>query len=196
MPRCRGLKCWCRHFPIQSFERWLGRNTSGQCDLHRLLGHLLLPKMYATADQYGVTPRLSITASGVHESAKLTKDMVAHGKLIAWLNNEENAKGKGSYYEVSKLLEVLFVQELANHLKKREEGRTKVIVNVIDPGRGTLSFQPHTTYGPTWRKVFMTVLKAVFARSAEVGSRTIVNGGENDNFQTHGKYLSICQVFP
>jgi NAD(P)-dependent dehydrogenase (short-subunit alcohol dehydrogenase family) len=57
------------------------------------LAILLLPKMYATADQYGVTPRLSITASGVHESAKVTKEMVTHGKLIAWLNNEETPKG-------------------------------------------------------------------------------------------------------
>ncbi|KAG2187078.1 hypothetical protein INT44_003306 [Umbelopsis vinacea] len=158
------------------------------------LAILLLPKMYATADQFGVTPRLNITASGVHEWAKVTKEMVSDGKLIAWLNKEENAKGKGSYYEVSKLLEVFFVQELANYIKKRDNGQTKVIVNTIDPGLCHSNLTRNMVQ--PGEKIFMTVFKTAFARSTEVGSRTIVNAGENENFQTHGKYLANCVVFP
>ncbi|KAI8577262.1 hypothetical protein K450DRAFT_213090 [Umbelopsis ramanniana AG] len=158
------------------------------------LAILLLPKLYATDDQYGVTPRLNVTASGVHGWAKVTKDMISDGNMIEWLNKEENAKGEESYYVISKLLEVFFVQELANYIKKRENGQTKVIVNVIDPGLCHSNFTRNITQ--TRQKVFMTVFKAIFARSTEVGSRTIVNAGENDNFHTHGKYLANCVVFP
>ncbi|KAG2187058.1 hypothetical protein INT44_003286 [Umbelopsis vinacea] len=158
------------------------------------LAILLLPKMYATADQFGVTPRLNVTASGVHGWANVTKDMVSDGKLIAWLNKEENSKGEKSYYVISKLLEVFFMQELAKYIKKGQNRQTKVIVNVIDPGLCHSNFTRNIVR--TRDKVSMTIFKAIFARSTEVGSRTIVNAGENDNFHTHGKYLANCIVFP
>ncbi|KAG2187081.1 hypothetical protein INT44_003309 [Umbelopsis vinacea] len=158
------------------------------------LSILLLPKLYATADQYGVTPRLNITSSGIHLQAKLTKEMLAKGKPIEWLNTEENVKGEQSHYEVSKLLEVFFVQELANYIKRRDNGQTKVIVNAIDPGLCHSKLVRNIT--DPGQKLFMTVFKFLMARSEEVGSRTIVNAGENDNFQTHGKYLSSCVVSP
>lgn len=156
------------------------------------LAVLLLPKMYATADQFAVTPRLSITASGVHEQAVVTKEMLADGKMIEWLNTEENVKGQKSHYQVSKLLELFFVQELAKHIKRRDNGQPKVIVNVVDPGLCHSKLARHIT--EPGQKRFMTILKAIFARSEEHGSRTIVNGGENDNFETHGKYLTSCAV--
>jgi retinol dehydrogenase 12 len=156
------------------------------------LAVLLLPKMYRTADQFGVTPRLSITASGVHEEAKVTKEMFVDGKMIEWLNTEENVKDRSTHYEVSKLLELFFVQELAKHIKRRDSGQPKVIVNVIDPGLCHSNLSRHMT--EPGEKLLMTVFKAIFARSEEHGSRTIVNGGENDNFETHGKYLSSCAV--
>jgi retinol dehydrogenase 12 len=158
------------------------------------LAILLLPKMYATADQYGVTPRLNITSSGIHTQATLTKEMLSKGKPIEWLNTEENVKGQPSHYQVSKLLEVFFVQELANYIKRRDDGQTKVIVNAIDPGL-CHSKLVRNIKAPG-QKLFMTVFKFLLARSEEVGARTIVNAGENDNFQTHGKYLSNCVVFP
>ncbi|KAH8547603.1 hypothetical protein BGW37DRAFT_524169 [Umbelopsis sp. PMI_123] len=111
---------------------------------------LLLPKLYATADQFGVTLRLSITSSGLHADATLTKEMLVDGKSIAWLSTEENVKVENSHCEVSKLLEVFYVQELAKHIERKENEQTKVIVNIIDPG--LLLFQSFQTYGSAWRK--------------------------------------------
>jgi NAD(P)-dependent dehydrogenase (short-subunit alcohol dehydrogenase family) len=37
------------------------------------LAVLLLPKMYATAEHFAVCPRITITSSGVHEGAVVTK---------------------------------------------------------------------------------------------------------------------------
>jgi hypothetical protein len=120
--------------------------------------------------------------------------MLANGKPIEWLNTEENVKGLSTHYQVSKLLEVFFVQVLANCIKRKDNRQTKVIVNTIDPG---------LCHSGLARKVknpglilFIKGFKGIFARSAEVGSRTIVNAGENGNFQTHGKYLANCVVFP
>jgi len=158
------------------------------------LSILLLPKLYATADQFGVTPRLNITSSGVHMQAKLTPQMLAKGKPIEWLNTEDNVKGQPTHYQVSKLLEVFWVQELANYIQKRDNGQTKVIVNAIDPGL-CHSRLVRNIKAPG-QKLFMATFKFLMARSEEVGARTIVNAGENDNFQTHGKYLSNCVVFP
>ncbi|KAH8547604.1 putative short-chain dehydrogenase [Umbelopsis sp. PMI_123] len=158
------------------------------------LAVLLLPKLYATADQFGVTPRLNITSSGVHVQKKLTKEMLVDGKPIAWLNTEKNVKKEMTHYQVSKLLEVFYVQELAKHIKTRENGQTKVIVNAIDPGLCHSNLVRNIENRA--QLLFMQTFKAIFARSTEVGSRTIVNAGENDNFETHGKFLANCVVFP
>ncbi|KAG2187079.1 hypothetical protein INT44_003307 [Umbelopsis vinacea] len=158
------------------------------------LAILLLPKMYATADQFGVTPRLNITSSGVHMHKTLTKEMLAKGKPIEWLNTEDNVKNEPTHYQVSKLLEVFFVQELANHIKRRDSGQPKVIVNAIDPGLCHSKLVRNLT--DTAQKLFITIFKFLVARSEEVGSRTILSAGENDCFHTHGKYMSNCVVFP
>ena len=155
------------------------------------LAILLLPKLYATANQYGVTPRLNITSSGVDAHAKVAKDMLVDGKFIEWLNTEEKVRGQRSHYQVSKLLEV-FVQELANYVKRRDNGQPKVIVNVICPGL-CHSNLVRNLKDPK-QVLFMTVYKAILARSTEVGLRTIVNAGEKNDFQTHGKYLANCEV--
>lgn len=158
------------------------------------LSILLLCKLYATAYEYVVTPRLTLTFSGVHAHTKLTKEMLAKRKPIEWLNTEENVKGLPTHYQVSKFLEVFFMQELANRTKRRDNGQTKVIVNAIDPGFCHSNLLRNLNSRAL--TLIMNGFQVIFARSAEVGSRTIVNAGENNNFHTHGKYLANCEVFP
>ncbi|CAO3669014.1 unnamed protein product [Umbelopsis ramanniana] len=145
------------------------------------LAILLLPKLYATADEYGITPRLTLTSSGVHAHSKLTKEMLANGKPIEWLSTEKNVKGLPTHYQVSKLLEVFFVRELANSIKRRDNGQTKIIVNAIDPGL-CHSGLARNVKNPGLI-LFMKCFKGIFARSAEVGSRTIVNGVKMATFK-------------
>jgi retinol dehydrogenase-12 len=154
-----------------------------------LLAVLLLPKLYATSDEYGVTPRLSITSSGIHEVLPLPK-VPQDENVIGWLNQEKHFDTKIGHYQASKLLEVFYFQELAKHVKERENGKPKVILNIIDPGLCHSNLLRHRD------SLLFRIIKAILARSSEVGSRTIVNGSENDNFETHGKYLSNCVVFP
>jgi NAD(P)-dependent dehydrogenase (short-subunit alcohol dehydrogenase family) len=154
-----------------------------------LLSVLLLPKLYATADEFGVTPRLSIVSSGIHEILPLP-DMPSDANVIEWLNKKENFNTKIGYYPVSKLLEIFYFQELAKHVKERQSGQPKVILNMIDPGLCHSNLLRHQD------SFIFRVVKRLLARTSEVGARTIVNGSENDNFETHGKYLSNCTVFP
>jgi NAD(P)-dependent dehydrogenase (short-subunit alcohol dehydrogenase family) len=154
-----------------------------------LLAVLLLPKLCATADEYGVTPRMSIVSSGLHEIAGLPK-MPKDANVIEWLNTEKNFNKKWGYYQVSKLLEIFYFQELAKHIPQAKSGQTKVILNMIDPGLCHSNLLRHSdSFG-------FRVFKCLFARTPEVGGRTIANGGELNNFETHGKYLSNCTVFP
>ena len=45
--------------------------------------------------------------------------------------------------------------------------------------------------GLTW--LIFTIASAIFARSTEVGSRTVVNGADGGE-ETHGEYLDDCKV--
>jgi NAD(P)-dependent dehydrogenase (short-subunit alcohol dehydrogenase family) len=154
-----------------------------------LLAVLLLPKLYATADEHGVTPRLSITSSGMHAFAPFPK-VPRDENVIQWLNNEKHFDTKAGHYAMSKLLEVLYFQELTKHIQDRGIGKPKVIVNLLDPGLCHSNLLRHQD------SFIKRTIKFLLARSSEVGSRTIVNASENNNFETHGKYLSNCVVFP
>lgn len=89
-------------------------------------------------------------------------------------------------YQVSKLLEVFYCRELAERTK--ESGKPIVVVNYLNPGLC------HSELGREagW---FLTMLKFFFARTTEVGSRTLVDAIEGGE-KTHGKYLSCCQITP
>ena len=41
--------------------------------------------------------------------------------------------------------------------------------------------------------IIFKIASAIFARSTEVGARTVVNGAEGGE-ETHGKYLDDCKV--
>lgn len=90
----------------------------------------------------------------------------------------------GGRYPVSKLLEVLFVRELAAHTK--ESKNSGIIINLITPGlcHSELSREAG---------IFLTILKFFLARTAEHGSRSLVNAAEGGP-ETHGQYLSNCGV--
>lgn len=84
-------------------------------------------------------------------------------------------------YPVSKLLEVLLVQELAGRVRGSE-----VIVNMVCPGlchsqidrEGGLKFK---------------LLKLIAGRSTEVGSRTLVAGAVS-GLESHGAYMKDGHV--
>ncbi|KAJ5542831.1 hypothetical protein N7535_005255 [Penicillium sp. DV-2018c] len=144
-----------------------------------LLGILLLPKLKATRQKNpSHTPRLSFVVSEVHALARFPEWKQAQPMKV--LSDKSTAQ-MNERYPLSKLLEVLVVQELAGRVRGSE-----VIINMINPGLC------HSQLGREigWQ---LTVLKLFLARSTEVGSRTLV-AGATAGLESHGSYMTDGHV--
>lgn len=91
---------------------------------------LLFPKLHETATKYNTQTHFTVTASELYQVAKFKERSAPAGQLFATLNNKEKAN-MSDRYNVSKLLEVLVVKQLAD-LSPINSG--KVIVNCVAPG--------------------------------------------------------------
>lgn len=144
---------------------------------------MILPKLRESATKFNTIPYLSIVSSDVHSWTSFPEKSSAN--IFDTLNNQETANMQDRY-PVSKLLEVLYSREMAERIKGSD--KPLVIVNTLNPGLC------HSELGRNagW---FLYILKLFFARTTEVGGRTLVNGIEGGE-GTHGQYLSCCQVTP
>ena len=95
--------------------------------LHALL---LYPKLHETAVKHNTYTHITVTSSELYEVAKFTERNSPCGQLFATLNDKTKAN-MSDRYNVSKLLEVFVVKQMA-HLAPLETG--KVIINSIAPG--------------------------------------------------------------
>lgn len=165
-----------RNFELaEGYERTITVNVIGTL----LLGLLLLPLLKATRQNVpSVHPRLSFVVSEVHAWAELPERNAEH--ILRALSDPSTAK-MNDRYPVSKLLEVLLVQELAGRVRGSE-----VIINMINPGLC------HSQLGRELGIGFM-IFKLVVARSTEVGSRTLV-ASASAGLESHGTYMSDGQV--
>lgn len=142
------------------------------------LAMLLLPKLQTSAQDFSITPRLSIVTSDVHARTQLP-EWKAPNTFDA-LGDEANAP-KIQPYPTSKLLEVLVVREIAPKL----EG-SGVVLNMLNPG---LCQSELGRDGG----LFLAVMKFLLARTTEVGSRTLVAAAVVGP-ESHGKYMTDAQV--
>ena len=144
---------------------------------------MILPKLQETATKFNITPHLTVVSSDVHTWTSFPERNSAN--IFDTLNNKQTAN-MPDRYPVSKLLEVFYCRELAERISK--SSKPLVVVNYLTPGLC------HSDLGREagW---FLTVLKFFFARTTEVGSRTLVSASEGGE-ATHGQYLSCCQVTP
>lgn len=92
----------------------------------------------------------------------------------------------GIRYNVSKLLEVFYCRELADHLKKSK--KPAVVLNFLNPGLCHSELGRDAGWG-------LTILKFFLARTTEAGSRTLVAAAYAGT-ESHGQYLSNCRVTP
>ncbi|KAH7303311.1 putative short-chain dehydrogenase [Stachybotrys elegans] len=150
-----------------------------------LLFALVLPKLKESAAKYKIRPIFSITSSVVHEHTTLPQKTAAEGQLLATISDKAFAeKHWDEQYPISKLLEVFFVRQFAD---EHPAPTFPITLNCINPGLC------HSELGrdvPGWGFI---VIKAILARSTEVGSRTLVHAG-SAGIDTHGQYLSDCQI--
>lgn len=90
-------------------------------------------------------------------------------------------------YQMSKLLQLYAVRQLAS---LRPPSDTGVIINYLSPGLCTTELSRHV--GLQVRMMIAT-MRFFFARTAEMGSRTLLHAAVAGK-ETHGKYLSECEI--
>jgi retinol dehydrogenase-12 len=153
-----------------------------------LLALLLLPKMRETSTKFNTRPILTVVSSDAHIFTSLEEQK--ENKIFEALRNEEGARtALGERYNVSKLLEILVCQYWTSESGPMGSDYP-ITLNMINPGfcrsELTRDVQGILVY-------VLALFKFLLARSTEVGSRTLVHAAVAGE-ETHGKYLSECQV--
>ncbi|KAJ2993561.1 hypothetical protein NUW58_g1800 [Xylaria curta] len=150
-----------------------------------LLAALIMPKLKETATRYNIRPVFCITGSGVHHYTSFPQKIAPEGKLLDTINDRAFAEARiRDQYPVSKLLEVLALRRFA---ELHPADQYPVTVNIADPGLCHSELARESTGFAFW------LFRQIFARTTEVGSRTIVHGG-SAGAVTHGQFLSDCAV--
>ncbi|KAG6363578.1 hypothetical protein INS49_008679 [Diaporthe citri] len=126
-----------------------------------LLALLMLPQLKETAKRFGVRPRLTVVASEVHAWCKFPER--DEPNVLAALDASEDL---GERYQVSKLLEVLVIKQIAPRIKGG------VTLNMLNPGLCHSELSRDSGLG-------LAVMKFFLARSTE---------------ESHGKYMSDAVV--
>ena len=94
-----------------------------------------------------------------------------------------------SRYNVSKLIELLVVRELADQITASGKDGC-VIVSLINPGFVDTSIMREAKF---FFSLYVTAMKKTISRTAEEGGRTLVSAAEGGP-ETHGQYLDDCKV--
>ncbi|KAI9688842.1 MAG: hypothetical protein M1822_001199 [Bathelium mastoideum] len=150
------------------------------------LGVLMMPKLSGDARKFGIHPTLVFIVSVLGYTVKTEMDKSREGKIFDGLNDQKSAN-MDSRYALTKLVEELAVRQFAASCRIE---RTGVVVNMVAPGLCSTSLGRDVR---TFTKIMHEGIRAMMARTAKVGSRTILHGlvaGE----KSHGKLLSGCKI--
>ena len=137
-----------------------------------LLALLLLPHLKRCKEETREPAHLTITGSGLHSAAKEEWfEIPKSGTVLEKLSDKENFN-RGQQYASSKILVEYIVQELAT-LAIMENGEVEVVVDSVCSGacKSDLGRQ----FDGFWEKIMVWIFMAIFARSTEAGSRTLVS---------------------
>ncbi|OGM44715.1 putative short-chain dehydrogenase/reductase family protein [Aspergillus bombycis] len=144
-----------------------------------LLALLVLPTLRKSARLHpGTKPRLTTVVSEVHAWTNFAERSAE--SVFKALDDKERANML-ERYETSKLLQVLLLREMV-----AQGAGDSVVINMVNPGFC------HSRLGREMGLMF-TLLKIVFARSTEVGSRTLVAGAASGE-ESHGAYMTNGKV--
>lgn len=139
-----------------------------------LLALVMLPKLKETASSHKKQTTLTIVSSETHLWTKFPEKQ--EESIFGALDKSEDLSER---YKVSKLLEILAIRQLAPKLQD-----SGVTLNYLTPGLC------HSEIGRDGGGGFTAwLVKAVLARTTEVGSRTLVTAGAAGK-ESHGKYMT------
>ncbi|KAE8377358.1 hypothetical protein BDV26DRAFT_281971 [Aspergillus bertholletiae] len=145
-----------------------------------LLELLVLPTLRKSARLHpGTKPRLTTVVSEVHGWTKFAE---RHAENVFRELDDRDRANMPERYETSKLLQVLLLREMV-----AQGAGDSVVINMLNPGFC------HSQLARDLQGLMFTVLKMVFARSTEVGSRTLVAGAAAGE-ESHGAYMTNGKV--
>jgi len=148
-----------------------------------LLALLLLPVLRRSAEEFKIRPNLVITASDVHFFTSFPERKAP--SIFDALNSPKEARMLDRY-NVSKMIEVLVCRALAaNEMKEAYP----VTLNFLTPGLCYSGLVKETGFVGA----VVSTLKFLFARTTEVGSRTLVHAALAGS-ETHGQYLADAKI--
>ncbi|KAF2637502.1 short chain dehydrogenase [Massarina eburnea CBS 473.64] len=152
------------------------------------LGVLLMPKLADSAKKYNITPRIVFLVSALGFTAEAQKEFAKGGKsnIFEGLNNPKE-QNMDQRYSLTKLVEMYAVRAVAEQFPFK---KTRVIINMNAPGICSTGLARETR---TLVRAAQGVIRIVFARSAEEGSRTTIHALVEQE-PTHGKHLSGCKI--
>jgi retinol dehydrogenase-12 len=170
-----------------------------------LLVVAFLPLLRTFATTWGILPTVTIVGSDMHHYTKFS-ERLSPNSLAAL--NERSANMQERYaishrllastqgmklmqlyhsYATSKLLQLLAFQEISSRLADKEP---MVVLNMVNPGLCKTALTRSTTGA---LKLQIDIAKSLIARTAEVGSRTLVHGG-TAGLKSYGCYMSDCTI--
>ncbi|KAH7908661.1 hypothetical protein BJ138DRAFT_1157132 [Hygrophoropsis aurantiaca] len=158
---------------------------------HALLSLLLLPNLVKASTPESAS-RLVMVSSDGHYGIKSLDDVKKAPNILAHLNDEKycTASVMKQRYMFSKLLITAFVRELSARLPSP----TPVAVSAVNPGfcHSSLTRESESQFPLKW---MIYAFKAAFARSSEMGSRTLVHAlTDPEGRKFHGHYVTNCEA--
>ncbi|KAL8824469.1 MAG: hypothetical protein Q9191_005040 [Dirinaria sp. TL-2023a] len=150
------------------------------------LGALMMPKLSDSGRKFEMHPSLVFIVSVLGYTVKSEMDKSREGSIFDGLNDRKRAN-MDKRYALTKLVEECAVRQFAGLCPVE---RTGVVVNMVAPGLCSTGLGRDAR---TFTKVMHETVRAMMARTAEEGSRTILHGlvaGE----ESHGKLLSGCKI--
>ncbi|KAF2791719.1 NAD(P)-binding protein [Melanomma pulvis-pyrius CBS 109.77] len=169
----------------QTFSEGLETSLTVNVISTLLLAVLVLPKLQESAKKYGISPRLAAVGSGVAFSVKGELEK-SNGDVLDAVSADGGNMSKR--YPVSKLLELYAIRQLA---LLRPVSETGVTINYVNPGFCKTELSRNAGF-ILW--AILGIMKIFLGRTAEVGSRTLLHAGVAAGKDSHGKYVSECEI--
>lgn len=160
-----------------------------------LMALLLLPTLRRTATEFNAQPNLVIVSSDAHfvagnlvDQDEQSHQTAARRKIFDAFKSTSVAPDR---YQTSKLLQVFLTRQLAKEMSKpTSKSNGKVILNTLNPGFCRTSLFRDNKFPAS---MFLMLMSHLIGRSAEVGSRVIVDAAAAGP-ETHGMWLDTFNI--
>lgn len=148
----------------------------------------LLPYLNASAEKSGSPTRITWLGSRMHDtmhSFEKSPPLANSNSILEYMDSEVLYNPYTRYGD-SKLLCAMFMYSLVPRLD-----RNKILLNMVCPGQINTDM---SDFLPVYIRVFVNIIKAVRARSVEVGGWCILHAAVVAGDETHGRHLGDKEV--